>query len=280
MHKNIAEAANNLADAAKRNSTVDSPALKHSRFGKFVRSTKLTGEKQKSKGKSSWQKSGSKENGDEMWVTAIFDYDAVGHNELSLKKGTPVQILSKKDKGWWVGKVNNQVGVFPSMYVADRKVNSSNLRKPYHIRPLEIDFRELKQFDVVGVGGFGKVYRGEWKGEEVAVKTIIHSHDEPIEKTVEKVTNEAKLFWLLRHPNIISLKGVCLKPPNLCLVMEYARGGSLFKALSGQRLAPDILVDWAMQIAKGMKYLHDEAPKSNIIHRDLKSTNSESLHLC
>ncbi|XP_017738245.1 PREDICTED: mitogen-activated protein kinase kinase kinase 9 isoform X2 [Rhinopithecus bieti] len=77
---------------------------------------------------------------------------------------------------------------------------------------------------------------------------------------------------MLKHPNIIALRGVCLKEPNLCLVMEFARGGPLNRVLSGKRIPPDILVNWAVQIARGMNYLHDEAIVP-IIHRDLKSSN-------
>ena len=88
---------------------------------------------------------------------------------------------------------------------------------------------------------------------------------------------EAKLFWLLKHENIvIALKGVCLVEPNLCLVMEYARGGSLSRVLQQRRLAvpPNVLTDWAVQIARGIHYLHTSAPIP-LIHRDLKSSNGE-----
>ena len=92
---------------------------------------------------------------------------------------------------------------------------------------------------------------------------------------LESVRREAKLFWFLDHPNIIKLKGVCLKEPNLCLVMEYARGGSLYQALNGRHLAPEVLLDWAKQIAGGMHYLHEKA-RMQLIHRDLKSSNSKN----
>nr|XP_033809399.1 mitogen-activated protein kinase kinase kinase 9 isoform X2 [Geotrypetes seraphini] len=77
---------------------------------------------------------------------------------------------------------------------------------------------------------------------------------------------------MLRHPNIIALRGVCLKEPNLCLIMEFARGGTLNGVLYGKHIPPDILVNWAVQIAKGMHYLHDEVVVP-VIHRDLKSSN-------
>uniref|UniRef100_A0A8D2LRW2 Mitogen-activated protein kinase kinase kinase 10 n=1 Tax=Varanus komodoensis TaxID=61221 RepID=A0A8D2LRW2_VARKO len=86
--------------------------------------------------------------------------------------------------------------------------------------------------------------------------------------------DEARLFAMLRHPNIIALRAVCLVPPNLCLVMEYARGGALSRVLAGKKVPPHVLVNWAVQVARGMNYLHNEAVVS-IIHRDLKSINSK-----
>lgn len=139
---------------------------------------------------------------------------------------------------------------------------------------LEIDFSELVLEEIIGIGGFGKVYRAVWIGDEVAVKAARYDPDEDISQTIENVRQEAKLFAMLKHPNIIALRGVCLKEPNLCLIMEFARGGSLNRVLSGKRIPPDILVNWAVQIARGMNYLHEEAIVP-IIHRDLKSSNSK-----
>ncbi|KAF8773059.1 Mitogen-activated protein kinase kinase kinase like protein [Argiope bruennichi] len=199
--------------------------------------------------------------------TAVYDYEASGDDELSLRRGEKVEVLSKDskisgDEGWWTGKIGDKVGIFPSNFVSQRDVN----------QPFEIPFSELELEEVIGVGGFGKVYRGFWRGEEVAVKAARQDPDEDISVTAENVRQEAKLFWLLDHPNIVTLKGVCLEEPNLCLVMEFARGGPLNRVLSGKKIPPDVLVNWAIQIARGMNYLHYEAPVS-LIHRDLKSSN-------
>lgn len=211
--------------------------------------------------------------------TAIFDYSASCDDELTLKRGAQVKVLSKDarisgDDGWWTGEVDNRIGIFPSMYVANQDVVNKVSPTGDVNRPFEIDFAELQLEEVIGVGGFGKVYRGIWRDEEVAVKAARLEPDQPMSVMVENVRQEAKLFWLLDHPNIISLKGVCLQEPNLCLVMEFASGGPLNRVLIGRRLRPDVVVDWAIQIAHGMCYLHDGAPVS-LIHRDLKSSNSK-----
>ena len=213
-----------------------------------------------------------------MW-TAIFDYEATGDDELTLCRGAQVEVLSKDSKisgddGWWTGRVDNKVGIFPANFVTQPQVVDQVSPEGNDSRPFEIDYSELNVEEVIGVGGFGKVFRGYWRGTEVAVKTACHDPAEPISATIENVRQEAKLFWLMDHPNIALLKGVCLREPNLCLVMEYARGGSLNRVLNGRRIPPDVLVDWAVQIAKGMQYLHEEAPIP-IVHRDLKSSNSK-----
>ena len=50
--------------------------------------------------------------------------------------------------------------------------------------------------------------------------------------------------------------GVCLEEPNLCLVMEYARGGPLNRILSGRKIRPDVLIDWAIQVSGSLHQIH------------------------
>ncbi|XP_041070813.1 mitogen-activated protein kinase kinase kinase 21-like isoform X2 [Carcharodon carcharias] len=216
--------------------------------------------------------------------TAVFDYEASAEDELSLRQGGVLEVLSTDakvsgDEGWWTGKIGERVGIFPANYVT---------RQPARTRPqaaelpgqagpgaqaaTEIEFSQLTLQEIIGVGGFGKVYRGTWKGQPVAVKAARRDPDEEVGATAESARREARLFAMLRHRNIIALRGVCLQEPNLCLVMEYAQGGPLNRALAGRRIPPRTLVNWAVQIARGMCYLHAEAIVP-IIHRDLKSSN-------
>ncbi|XP_013365113.1 PREDICTED: mitogen-activated protein kinase kinase kinase 10 isoform X2 [Chinchilla lanigera] len=208
-----------------------------------------------------------------VW-TAVFDYEAVGEEELTLRRGDRVQVLSQDcavsgDEGWWTGQLpSGRVGVFPSNYVAPAAPAA-----PAGLKlPQEIPFHELQLEEIIGVGGFGKVYRALWRGEEVAVKAARLDPERDPAVTAEQVRQEARLFGALQHPNIIALRGACLSPPHLCLVMEYARGGALSRVLAGRLVPPHVLVNWAVQVARGMNYLHNDAPVP-IIHRDLKSIN-------
>lgn len=178
----------------------------------------------------------------------MFDYEATADEELTLRRGDLLEVLSKDskvsgDEGWWTGKIQDKVGIFPSNYVTrGGAANYQQLTAGGLVAggvgdcPLEIDFTELLLEEVIGAGGFGKVYKGVWRREEVAVKAARQDPDEDISATAESVRQEARLFWMLRHPNIISLRGVCLREPNLCLVMEYARGGALNRA----RMSPNL----------------------------------------
>lgn len=218
--------------------------------------------------------------GSNPFWTAVFDYEATADEELTLRQGDLLEVLSKDskvsgDEGWWTGKIQDKVGIFPSNYVTRRDTSYPTLPPEGLVggeSPLEIDFSELCLEEVIGAGGFGKVYKGVWKGEEVAVKAARQDPDEDISATAENVRQEARLFWMLQHRNIIALRGVCLREPNLCLVMEYARGGGLNRALAGKKVPPRVLVNWAVQIATGMDYLHNQTFVP-IIHRDLKSSN-------
>ena len=60
----------------------------------------------------------------------------------------------------------------------------------------------------------------------------------------------------------------------LDLVMDWL----CFRILGGRKIRPEVLIDWAIQIARGMNYLHNGAPIS-LVHRDLKSSNSECLYM-
>ncbi|XP_017113231.1 uncharacterized protein LOC108136503 isoform X3 [Drosophila elegans] len=214
--------------------------------------------------------------GDGSLWTALYDYEAQGEDELTLRRGEIVVVLSTDsevsgDVGWWTGKIGDKVGVFPKDFVTDEDPLQLNVSSAIgDIQPHEIEYDEMDIKEVIGSGGFCKVHRGFYDGEEVAIKIAHQTGEDDMQRMRDNVLQEAKLFWALKHENIAALRGVCLNT-KLCLVMEYARGGSLNRILAG-KIPPDVLVNWAIQIARGMNYLHNEAPMS-IIHRDLKSSN-------
>ncbi|XP_033635469.1 mitogen-activated protein kinase kinase kinase 7-like isoform X2 [Asterias rubens] len=133
----------------------------------------------------------------------------------------------------------------------------------------EIEYKELKFEGVVGKGAFGVVSKVKWRGKYVAVK-MIESEEE-----IKAFRVEVRQLSRVYHPNIVTLYGACTRHP-VCLVMEYAEGGSLYNILHGG--PPKAIytaanaMSWAFQCAKGVAYLHSMTPRA-LIHRDLKPAN-------
>ncbi|XBI31080.1 hypothetical protein VPH35_054699 [Triticum aestivum] len=84
---------------------------------------------------------------------------------------------------------------------------------------------------------------------------------------------EVSLMKKLRHPNIILFMGAVVSQQPLCIVTEFLPRGSLFRLLQNNigKLDPRRRVNMAIDIARGMNYLHNSIP--TIVHRDLKSPN-------
>ncbi|XP_041351808.1 mitogen-activated protein kinase kinase kinase 7-like isoform X2 [Gigantopelta aegis] len=133
----------------------------------------------------------------------------------------------------------------------------------------EIDINELQFHEIVGKGAFGVVSRAKWRNIDVAVKII------ETESEKKAFITELKQLSRVSHPNIVKLYGACTKAP-VCLVMEYAEGGSLYNVLHGSGPQPNYTaahaMSWAFQTAQGVEYLHNMRPKA-LIHRDLKPPN-------
>ena len=105
------------------------------------------------------------------------------------------------------------------------------------------------------------VWKGKWKGMEVAVKKCL----QPSPKDVHV------LLSLGPHPNIIQLYGIVAEKHSCCIVTELVRGGSLFDFIHKQKKVPSDEQQsyWMKDIATGMWFLHHRG----IAHRDLKSGN-------
>uniref|UniRef100_A0A8C4VP81 Mitogen-activated protein kinase kinase kinase 7 n=1 Tax=Gopherus evgoodei TaxID=1825980 RepID=A0A8C4VP81_9SAUR len=120
--------------------------------------------------------------------------------------------------------------------------------------PPVLNFEEIvyKEIEVEEVSepraDFGVVCKAKWRGKDVAIKQI--------ESESERKAFIVELRQLSRvnHPNIVKLYGACQNP--VCLVMEYAEGGSLYNVLHGAEPL------WCLQCSQGVAYLHSMKPKA------------------
>ncbi|KAK7319693.1 hypothetical protein RJT34_04418 [Clitoria ternatea] len=125
-------------------------------------------------------------------------------------------------------------------------------------------------------GAHSRLYHGMYEEEPVAVKIIRVPDDDEngtLAARLEKqFIREVTLLSRLHHQNVIKFVAACRKPPVYCVVTEYLSEGSLrayLHKLERKTIPLQKLIDYALDIARGMEYIHSQG----VIHRDLKPEN-------
>ncbi|QKG72579.1 serine/threonine protein kinase [Erythrobacter mangrovi] len=153
--------------------------------------------------------------------------------------------------------------------------------------------REWRLEEVLGVGGFGIVYKGRgiYFDELVAIKeyfpSAISERDEestvvPIDSDAEEVhalglkkfVEEAKLLWNLstpsRHPNIVSVRSLFEIHGTAYMVMDFEDGVSLTDVIKrGEKFDEAKLREMVLPVASGLERAH----RVGVLHRDIKPSN-------
>jgi serine/threonine protein kinase len=132
----------------------------------------------------------------------------------------------------------------------------------------------FKNSNLLGIGGFGRVYKGVLPASrtEIAVKRVSHESKQGMKEFISEIVSLGRL----QHRNLVQLLGYCRRKGELLLVYDYMPNGSLDKCLhdrEGQHT-----LDWALRVqiikgvASGLSYLHLDWEKV-VIHRDIKASN-------
>ncbi|XP_070297619.1 LOW QUALITY PROTEIN: activin receptor type-1-like [Salvelinus sp. IW2-2015] len=146
--------------------------------------------------------------------------------------------------------------------------------------------RQISLMACVGKGRYGEVWRGQWQGENVAVK-IFSSRDERSWFRETEIYNTV----LLRHENILGFMASDMTSRNsstqLWLITHYHDNGSLYDYLQRVPVETGEGLAMATSVACGLVHLHTEIfgteGKPAIAHRDLKSKNilvTKELRCC
>uniref|UniRef100_A0A8C4SQU5 Serine/threonine-protein kinase Nek4 n=1 Tax=Erpetoichthys calabaricus TaxID=27687 RepID=A0A8C4SQU5_ERPCA len=131
----------------------------------------------------------------------------------------------------------------------------------------------LEDEQVVGKGSYGEVQlvKHRIEGKQYVVKKLnLQTSSRKERKAAEQ---EAQLLSRLRHPNIVTYRESWEGDDGqLYIVMGFCEGGDLYHRLKEQKghlLAESQVVEWFVQIAMALQYLHEK----HILHRDLKTQN-------
>ncbi|XP_050997033.1 serine/threonine-protein kinase Nek4 [Acomys russatus] len=126
---------------------------------------------------------------------------------------------------------------------------------------------------VVGRGSYGEVtlVRHRRDGKQYVIKKLNLRNASSRERRAAE--QEAQLLSQLKHPNIVTYKESWEGGDGLLyIVMGFCEGGDLYRKLKeqkGQLLPESQVVEWFVQIAMALQYLHEK----HILHRDLKTQN-------
>ncbi|XP_050203673.1 L-type lectin-domain containing receptor kinase IV.1 [Mercurialis annua] len=143
----------------------------------------------------------------------------------------------------------------------------------FKFKDLYIGTKGFKEKELLGSGGFGRVYKCVLPTTkmEVAVKKVSHETRQGMKVFVAEIVSIGRL----RHRNLVTLLGYCRRKGELLLVYDYMPNGSLDKYLFDQ---PKVTLNWSQRfkvikgVASGLHYLHEEWEQI-VIHRDVKASN-------
>ncbi|BBN16772.1 somatic embryogenesis receptor kinase 1 [Marchantia polymorpha subsp. ruderalis] len=174
---------------------------------------------------------------------------------------------------WWRRR-RPQEAFFDVPAEEDPEVHLGQLKR-FSLRELQVATDNFNNKNILGRGGFGKVYKGRLAdGSLVAVKRLKEERSPGGELQFQ---TEVEMISMAVHRNLLRLRGFCMTPTERLLVYPFMPNGSVASRLR-ERRSEDAPLDWptrkriSLGSARGLSYLHDHCdPK--IIHRDVKAAN-------
>ena len=157
--------------------------------------------------------------------------------------------------------------VFPSaLFFAFVKITSD-----YIERKESKYISHYKLFEILGVGGTGKVFKAVdiHENKIVAVK-VLNPQLMKDEENRRRLNSEGRLLSSMNHPNIVKVFEFGETEKHSFVAMEYLSGGTLEEFIEkNYPLSSDTIINIAEQVCSGLNEIHGK----DILHRDLKSQN-------
>jgi Tol biopolymer transport system component len=122
----------------------------------------------------------------------------------------------------------------------------------------------------IGSGGMGEVYRARDSrlGRDVALKVLPPDHSSDPQR-LHRFETEARAVATLNHPHILGVFDIGTGSGTTWIAFELLEGRTLRVALAEGALPPRKVVDYGVQICRGLAAAHEKG----IVHRDLKPEN-------
>lgn len=124
---------------------------------------------------------------------------------------------------------------------------------------------------MLGKGKFGEVFLAQHieTGFLVAIKKVSKIKIQEY-NMVSRFIEEINLHSKLDHPNIVKFYGFFEEKDNICLVLEYLNGGTLFEYMNQVgTLSMKEAVGFLREVIEALDYVHEKG----ICHRDIKPEN-------
>ncbi|KAK8312386.1 hypothetical protein V6Z12_D01G038300 [Gossypium hirsutum] len=156
----------------------------------------------------------------------------------------------------------------------DRRIAFGQLKR-FAWRELQLATANFSEKNILGQGGFGKVYKGVLSDNtKVAVKRLTDFESPGGDAAFQR---EVEMIGVAVHRNLLRLIGFCTTPTERLLVYPFMQNLSVAYRLRELKPGEPVLA-WparkriALGAARGLEYLHEHCnPK--IIHRDVKAAN-------
>ncbi|XP_054778876.1 L-type lectin-domain containing receptor kinase VII.1 isoform X2 [Prosopis cineraria] len=232
------------------------------------------------------------------------EFDDINANHVGIDVNS-LKSIAAHDAGYWPEDDNDKsfqelklndgltIGIFfllcfvvlLTLFLIQRKRRKAREREamedweleywPHRITYEEIESatKGFSEENVIGIGGNGKVYKGNLGGTEIAVKRISHENN-----GMREFLAEISSLGRLKHRNLVKLRGWCKKDAgNFLLIYEYMENGSLEKRVFENEEDDKILngeerIRILKDVACGVVYLH-EGSEAKVVHRDIKASN-------
>ncbi|GKC56418.1 kinase-like domain, phloem protein 2-like protein [Tanacetum coccineum] len=134
--------------------------------------------------------------------------------------------------------------------------------------------RNFSHWNLIGGGGFGKVYEGQLTHANGCNRIVAKRLDKSQGQGEHEFLTELEILFEYKHENIIGLVGYCNEKDEKIIVYEHASNGSLDKHLRHISFTWMKRLKICIDIASGLSFLHGGAQtKEMVIHSDIKSAN-------